>query len=64
LNTPAWSPTASNPDIKAFNQSAQNGYSFIQNIVANELLKAVTGVPTASINIMASPVPSDKLIID
>jgi hypothetical protein len=59
-----WSPSVSSPDRKAFFLYSQSGFNYLQNLIANMVLREVTGIPAAQINFMSIPIPSDNSTSD
>jgi len=50
--------------MEGFEQYSRRGFSYLQNVMANQVLKHVTGVPDARIVFMTSPVPGAVSIQD
>jgi len=59
-----WSPSVSAPDRGAWFLYTQNGFNYLQNLIANMVLREVTGVPTAQMTFMSIPIPSDTSVSD
>jgi hypothetical protein len=41
-----------------------NGYSFVQNVIANEILKYESGIKDASIAVLIIPMQASELFVD
>jgi ATP-binding cassette, subfamily A (ABC1), member 3 len=41
-----------------------NGYSFVQNVIANTLLKEATGEPSAAVNVLLVPMQPTEVTLD
>ena len=54
---PVYNPTRMAPDMNGFEQYSRRGYAYLHNLMANQVLKHVTGDPDANISLMTSPVP-------
>jgi hypothetical protein len=60
---PVASETSNSPLISDYNIYNQNGYSFMQNLIANMVLRETT-IDSATISMMAVPVPAEELVSD
>lgn len=61
---PSWDPSQVSPLLINYKQYAYNGYSMLQNLIANIVLKEVTGVNDATISLMAVPLEADVTQLD
>jgi hypothetical protein len=52
---PSWDPAQTIPRLDNYKQYAYNGYSMLQNLIANIVLKEVTQVNSATISLMLVP---------
>ena len=52
-----YDPTRMAPNMNAFEQYSRRGYAYLHNVMANQVLKQVTGDPEANISVMTAPVP-------
>lgn len=43
----AWSPSVQSPNKGAYLLYTQNGFNYLQNLIANMVLREVTGKPAA-----------------
>jgi len=62
--TPSWDASQNEPKLLNYDQYANNGYSMLQNLIANIVLKEATGVKSATISLMAVPMEADVQQLD
>ena len=55
----SYNPTQTEPRLTNYDQYSRNGYSMLQNMIANIVLKQATGVNSATISLMAVPEEAD-----
>jgi hypothetical protein len=61
---PSWDASTSRPKLTEFKQYTNNGYSMLHNLIANLVLKKVTGNNDATISLMAVPQDAEDKPLD
>lgn len=59
-----WSEFDINADFDSFDKYTQQGYSILQNWVANSILRAETNLSSANLGVTIVPFKTDKYISD
>jgi len=57
---PAYNPVQTTPDVSGFKDYLTRGYSTLQNLAANVVLKIETGKDDAAITYLSSPMPASN----
>lgn len=54
---PVYNPSVMAPDMHGFENYSRRGFAYLHNVMANQVLKTVTGDEEATIALMTAPVP-------
>ena len=63
-SNPVWAPQNVKADMNSFEWYSRRGYIYLQNMMANQILKLKSGDADASITTMTAPVPGQAAVDD